>query len=204
VKKKKCFKCGYWNAGDALYCTLCYEPFNKKPAPAPAEKQLQPPAARPGPVRQPLKPLLLKAILLALVVSAAGTALYVASRPPASETAAAKARGNRFKDKTDAAEKLLADNIQAKEALLTEISAAAPDPEGFGPEGRYTRRLIELIEAYPEAINALALPCPTCVDEEKDAVYLNWTEEHKRREAEAFENFSRRYQAVIEKQLAGK
>ena len=138
------------------------------------------------------------------MVSAAGTALYVASRPPASETAAAKARGNRFKDKTDAAEKLLADNIQAKEALLTEISAAAPDPEGFGPEGRYTRRLIELIEAYPEAINALALPCPTCVDEEKDAVYLNWTEEHKRREAEAFENFSRRYQAVIEKQLAGK
>ena len=40
MNKKKCFKCGYWNKWDALYCGLCYEPFARKPLkekPAPTE-----------------------------------------------------------------------------------------------------------------------------------------------------------------------
>lgn len=199
-------KCGYWNAWEAAFCNLCYEPFNRKsgakaapecgPGPevaAPAGLASPTPPPRPWPW-----PLKIAFLLLGLALVASLFPVLPPMHPglPGSFV-------NRYSDKTDAADRLLTDLAGEKERLLTEV-AAESDPEGFGLDGKYTARLVKLEEDYAAAINALGLPCPTCVDEKKDAAYLDWTREHTRRESEAAASFSGRYQQQIQKALGRK
>ncbi|OGR80892.1 MAG: hypothetical protein A2X32_00550 [Elusimicrobia bacterium GWC2_64_44] len=202
MKKKKCPKCGYESKRDAEYCGLCYEPFNKKPAagePSPARPPEFPPHSEPA--AAPLPPLL-KAVFLLLGLAAVG--FLLPSLPPMHPGAFSAGPVNHFQAKTDAAEQLLAGLARDRETLLADIAAAPPDPEGFGLDGKYTARMVKLEEDYAAGINALGLPCPTCVDEKKDAAYLAWTADFARRENEASQNFSGRYQQHIQTALSGK
>lgn len=207
----KCSKCGYENVEGAVYCGLCYEPFNKTPAPektapldttAPAGPGpgIPPPAERRFPQAK-----FLKAAATALALGGAvfflGKLLPLTTdrQPPPG----APGR-NRFSEKTGAADKLLADLDAARGKLLADIIAAGPDPEGFGLQGAYTTRMLDLEAGYADAINNLALPCPSCVHKVTDAGYLQWIDEHQRREGEASAAFSARYQELINKTLGGK
>jgi len=191
-------KCGYWNAWDAAFCNLCYEPFNKKYEAKAAPEVLVPGFPAPQPRRWPW-PLKIAFVLLGLSLVASLFPIL-----PPMHSGAPGSLVNRYQDKTDAAERLLAGLTRDKEALLAEIAVAPPDPEGFGLAGKYTSRLMKLEEDYAAAINALGLPCPTCVDEKKDEAYLAWTREYARRENEAAASFSGRYQQQIQKALGGK
>lgn len=202
MKKKKCPKCGYENKRDAEYCGLCYEPFNRKTAagaPAPASRPEFPPHSEPA---APLPPLLKAAFVL---LGLALVAFLLPSLPAVKQAILAHADGvNRFTDKTAAAEQLLAGLARDRETLLADIAAAPTDPEGFGLDGKYTARMVKLEEDYAAGINALGLPCPTCVDDKKDAAYLAWTADFSRLENEASRNFSGRYQQHIQTALSGK
>ncbi len=199
-KKKKCFKCGYWNAAEAAFCNLCYEPFNKA---APKENSVlpaTPPAepARTHPLKGRLPFILAAAVLLAL---AGWVSIRFLTSPRQAESGAA-AQVNRFSDKTGAADKLLNDYIQAKEALLGEITAGPLDPEGFGIAGGYTVKLFAIEEAYGAGIAALELPPSSAADPAADAPYLAWEESHRRRETAAMEDFGVRYGALAAKAAA--
>ena len=201
MNKKKCFKCGYWNKWDALYCGLCYEPFAKRPPkerPAPAEAA---PAA--GAPLASAKKLLLRAAAVAGVL---GAALFISFRllsPSAqNEINGAAARANRFAAKTAVADKLLEDYTAAKEALLAKM-APKPDPEGFGLAGEYTAELFRIEEEYAAGMEALRLPGPVGLDEAADAGYLLWLETHRYKENTGMEDFSRRYRLLAEKAGAG-
>lgn len=198
MKKKKCFKCGYWNNWDALYCGLCYEPFNK----AAAEKPAAPGAPAVPPERPGKQP---RPRLLALVLAGLTLAVIAAFRllSPTFQDAPAPAAGvNRFQVKTAAADKLLEDYTAAKEALLAKMGAK-PDPEGFGIAGEYTAELFRIEEEYAAAMEALRLPGPGGLDPAADAGYLLWLETHRYKENTGLEDFSRRYRLLAEKAGAG-
>lgn len=199
-KKRKCFNCGYWNAGDALYCCLCYEPFTKRPRrPAPEGA-----GAAPGPVPQAAltAALLWKAAALALLL-AAGFYAFRNLTPSGGADPAEARQLNRFKEKTDAADRLFADYAAAKNDLLNEISAGPLDPEGFGIAGDYTTKLFDIEQRYAEGIEALDLPGAGEVHKKADAFYLEWLEIHQYKESSAIMDFSRKYQVLIEKAGAG-
>lgn len=196
-KKKKCLKCGYWNAAEAAFCNLCYEPFNKA---APKENSAlpAPPPAGPGRAR-PLKGRLPLVLAAAALLALAG---WVSTRfltSPRQAEGGAAARVNRFSDKTGAADKLLNDYIQAKENLLAGIAAGPLEPEGFGIAGAYTVKLFAIEEAYSAAISALELPASSAADPAADAPYLEWEELHRRRETAAMEDFGVRYGKLAQK-----
>lgn len=201
MKKLKCRKCGYDNKWDAAYCGLCYEPLGKKAAP-PAEKTSA--AAAPAPARpaRPLRPLLRTGLFVAGVTLAA--ALLLPNLPDPVLEGSVRDRVNRFAEKTGAADRLLAGLSAQRDKLLADIAAAPPDPEAFGIQGAHTARMMKLEDDYANAVNALALPCPTCVDKEKDAAYLAWADDHLRRENEAAKSFSDRYHRLLQKALPGR
>jgi len=193
VNKKKCFKCGYWNKWDALYCGLCYEPFLKR---EPKEKSVLPEPA--APARLPLPRLLFLCAALAL----AGIAAFRLLSPPAQDAPGAAAGLNRFTARTAAADRLLEDYTAAKEALLAKMGAR-PDPAGFGIAGEYTAELFRIEEEYAAAMEALELPGPGGLDQAADAGYLLWLETHRYKENTGMEDFSRRYRILAEKAGAG-
>ncbi|PKM97749.1 MAG: hypothetical protein CVU79_06675 [Elusimicrobia bacterium HGW-Elusimicrobia-3] len=195
MNKKKCFKCGYWNKWDALYCGLCYEPFNKraaaeKPAPAGAEAR---------PEEQPRLPRLL---LLLAGLTLAVTAAFRLLSPPAQDAPGAAAGINRFSAKTAIADKLLEDYTAAKEALLARMGAT-PAPEGFGIAGEYTAELFRIEEEYAAGMEALRLPGAGGLDRAADSGYLLWLETHRYKENSGMEDFSRRYRLLAAKAGAG-
>ncbi len=201
MNKKKCFKCGYWNKWDALYCGLCYEPFARKPLkekPAPTDAA---PAAGASP--SSAKELLLRAAAVAGIL---GAALFLSFRifsPSAqTENGGAAARANRFAAKTALADKLLEDYTASKEALLARVGAK-PEPEGFGLAGEYTAELFRIEEEYAAGMEALQLPGAGGLDEAADAGYLLWLETHRYKENTGMEDFSRRYRLLAEKAGAG-
>jgi hypothetical protein len=193
VKKKKCFKCGYWNKWDALYCGLCYEPFLKR---EPKEKPVLPEPA--APVKIPLPRLLFFFAALLL----AGAAAFRLLVPSAQDAPGAAPATNRFSAQTALADKLLEDYTAAKEALLAKMGAK-PDPEGFGIAGEYTAELFRIEEDYAAGMEALRLPGPGGLDEAADAGYLLWLETHRYKENTGMEDFSRRYRILAEKAGAG-
>lgn len=201
MNKKKCFKCGYWNKWDALYCGLCYEPFAKR-----TQKE-RPVQANAAPAAQaPLliaKDLLLRAAVVAGIL---GAALFISFRilsPSAqNENGSAAARANRFAAKTAVADKLLEDYTAGKEALLARMGAK-PEPEGFGIAGEYTAELFRIEEDYAAGMEALQLPGPGGLDAAADAGYLMWLETHRYKENTGMEDFSRRYRLLAEKAGAG-
>jgi len=206
-KKKKCPKCGYQNAWDAAYCGLCYEPLNRKPAEErpPAEKPLldvPAPAGLASPTAPPRPwPLPVKLGFLLLGVAAVA---YLFPALPGGPPGRGAAGVNRYKDRTDAAERLFDGLVADREKMLADIAAAPPDPAAFGLEGKYTARMVKLEEDYAAGTAALALPPASAVDKAKDAPYLAWADEQLRRENEAAQDFSRRYQQHLQKALAGK
>jgi hypothetical protein len=194
VKKKKCFKCGYWNKWDALYCGLCYEPFTKRP---PKEKPA--PTAAAGAEAKPRLPRL----LLALAgLTLAATAAFRLLAPSLQDAPGAAAGINRFSPQTAVADKLLEDYTAAKEALLAKMGPK-PDPEGFGIAGEYTAELFRIEEEYAAGMEALRLPGPGGLDPAADAGYLLWLETHRYKENTGMEDFSRRYRLLAEKAGAG-
>lgn len=205
----KCSKCGYQNAEGAVYCGLCYEPFNKTPSPekpATAAKAAEGGPGTPPPAARRFPPAnFWKAAAAALVLGGAVLLLGKLLPAAADRQPPPGAPGrNRFSEKTAAADKLLADLDAARGKLLADIIAAGPDPEGFGLQGAYTTRMLDLEAGYADAMNNLGLPCPSCVHTVSDAGYLEWTEAHQWREKEASAAFSARYQELINKTLGGK
>lgn len=207
-KKKKCPKCGYQNFWDAAYCGLCYEPFNRKPAEErpPADKPLLDVPAPPGPgsTTAPPRPWPMPVKLGFLLLGVAAVAYLFPAQPGGPLDRAAASGVNRYKARTDAAERLLGGLVADREKMLADIAAAPPDQAAFGLDGKYTARMVKLEEDYSEGVAALALPPASAVDKEKDAAYLAWTEEQQRRENEAAQDFSRRYQQHLQKALAVK
>ncbi|MCM2266714.1 MAG: hypothetical protein NDI60_02950 [Elusimicrobiales bacterium] len=198
-KGRKCPKCGYdRNDGDAAWCGLCYEPF-QRPGAAP-EAAPPSPAAAPAAGPAGFKPLVFLVSALLGGLLAAGVFFL---RGGHTGGAAAEAPGQ-FAPLTARADQLLKEHTAQQAAFLAEITADGTDPEGFGLEGRYTKKLFRLEDEYANAINALKLPCPSCVDKERDALYLRWTAEHQAREAEAMKEFNGRYTALAMKAVAGR
>ena len=188
----KCPKCGYeHNSEDALYCGLCYELLNKVAKAAPAE---------PAPVESEKAGAgsILQIALIAGILSGAGVYFYGASGPSA-EQAATALEDVRFREKTAAAESLLAAHNKGREELLGEIMKGELDPEGFGLQGQYTKKLFKLEEDYSSGINAVQLSCPKIAGENRDAACLKWNEEFLAREAAAMEDFNKKYQGLIQR-----
>lgn len=196
MNKKKCFKCGYWNKWDALYCGLCYEPFAKRPQkdkPSPADAAPTGPEAKPG---------LPRLLLFCAALTLAAAAAFRLLAPSFQDAPAAAAGMNRFSAKTAAADRLLEDYTAAKEALLAKMGAK-PDPEGFGLAGEYTADLFRIEEEYAAGMEALRLPGPGGLDPAADSGYLLWLETHRYKENTGMEDFSRRYRRLAEKAGAG-
>jgi len=195
-KGRKCHKCGYEkNAAEADWCGLCYEPFNKAGKPdglASAARPAPPPPTRPD-VVSAAKPLLLAAVALLGIAAT----LWEFNARGTGPGAGGAGTGNRFAVQTSEADRLLEAHRTEQTALLAEIEADGPDPEGFGAEGGYTKKLFKLQDSYSVAINALKLPCPSCVDKEKDAAYLAWTQSHQLRETEIMNDFNSRYARLV-------
>ena len=188
----KCPKCHYeHNAEDALYCGLCYELLNKAAKAAPAET---PPveSERGG------AGTILQLALIAGILSGAGVYFYGASGP-SEEQAATALEDVRFREKAAAAESLLAAHNKGREELLGEIMKVELDPEGFGLQGQYTKKLFKLEEDYTGGINAIQLGCPKIAGENRDAACLKWNEEFLAREAASMEDFNKKYQALIQR-----
>ena len=195
-KGRKCHKCGYErNAPEAGWCGLCYEPFNKQGAGEAASSQTTapPPPTRPDMVSA-VKPLLLAVVAL---LGIAAAIWEFKARGGAGTGAGAAAEENSFAAQSAEADRLLEAHRAEQAAFLTEIEADGLDPEGFGIEGGYTKKLFKLQDSYANAINALKLPCPSCVDKEKDAAYLAWTTAHQQRETEIMNDFNARYARLV-------
>jgi hypothetical protein len=194
-KGRKCPKCGYEkNAAEAGWCGLCYEPFNKagKQAETAAAAQPAPPQPTQPDLVRAAKPLLLAVV--ALLGIAAALWDHKASGDAKSSGATAE---NLFAAQTAEADRLLEAHRAEQAAFLTEIETDGLDPEGFGIEGGYTKKLFKLQDSYASAVNALKLPCPSCVDKEKDAPYLAWTQAHQLRETEIMNDFNARYARLV-------
>ena len=188
----KCPKCHYEHNGeDALYCGLCYEMLKKVAKEAPAESApVESEKAGAGSI--------LQIALIAGILSGAGVYFYGASGPSA-EQGATTLEDVRFREKTAAAESLLAAHNKGREELLGEIMKGELDPEGFGLQGQYTKKLFKLEEDYTSGINAIQLSCQKIAGETRDAACLKWNEEFLAREAAAMEDFNKKYQALIQR-----
>lgn len=197
-------KCGYWNARDAVYCNLCYEPLAKKekkePVPA-GPPLLDIPEEAYGPKRLSFVKPLAAAFLFLLAV--AGSVYFYKPQPGAGKPSASKLV-NRYQEKSASADALLAACMSSREDLLAEISKGGAAPESFGLTGEYTQRLFAIEEKYADGINALGLPCLSCVDKDADAGYLQWAEEHRAKENAAMEYFNKKYQALVSRAAGGK
>ena len=188
----KCPKCHYEHNGeDALYCGLCYELLKKVDKAAPAEiPPVESEKAGAG--------IILQLALVAGILSGAGVYFYGAAGPSA-EQAATALEDVRFREKTAAAEGLLAAHNKGRGELLAEIMKGEIDPEGFGLQGEYTKKLFKLEEDYTSGINAIQLGCQKIAGETRDAACLKWNEEFLAREAAAMEDFNKKYQALIQR-----
>lgn len=188
----KCPKCHYeHNAEDALYCGLCYELLKKIEKKGTGEA---PPAAS----EKTGTGTILQLALVAGILSGAGVYFYGASAPDTARAASALEEV-RFKEKTAAAENLLAAHNKGREELLAEIVKGELDPEGFGLEGQYTKKLFKLEEDYTDGINAVQLACQKVAGESRDAACLKWNEEFLAREAAAMEAFNKKYGELIQR-----
>ena len=187
-----CPNCHYEHNGeDALYCGLCYELLKKVAKEAPAESApVESEKAGAGTI--------LQLALIAGILSGAGVYFYGASGPSAEQGATAL-EDVRFREKTAAAESLLAAHNKGREELLGEIMKGELDPEGFGLQGQYTKKLFKLEEDYTSGINAIQLSCQKIAGETRDAACLKWNEEFLAREAAAMEDFNKKYQALIQR-----
>lgn len=188
----KCPKCHYEHNGeDALYCGLCYELLKKAAKAEPAEDApTESEKGGPGTI--------LQIALIAGILSGAGVYFYGASAPDSGQAATAL-EDVRFKEKTAAAESLLAAHNKGREELLAEIMKGEIDPEGFGLQGQYTKKLFKLEEDYTGGINAIQLSCRKIAGETRDAACLKWNEEFLAREAAAMEDFNKKYQGLIQR-----
>lgn len=191
----KCPKCGYDNnKEDALYCGLCYELLKKVAKAAPAE-------AQPAESEKGGAGTILQIALIAGILSGAGV-YFLGSSAPDSGQAVAALEEVRFREKTAAAESLLAAHNKGREELLAEIMQGEIDPEGFGLQGQYTKKLFKLEEDYTGGINAIQLSCRKVAGETRDAACLKWNEEFLAREAAAMEDFNKKYQGLIQRVAA--
>lgn len=189
----KCPKCGYENDENALYCGLCYEPLRKIAKTGAPET---PPVPEETAKTEPIT--LLQLALIAGLLSGAGVYFYGGSGT--SGAGAGAALGTvRFQEKTRGAENLLAAHTLAREELLEEIAKEKIDPEGFGLQGQYTKKLFKLEEDYANGINALQLTYPRCSDKETDDAYIKWSEDFRVKETAAIEAFNTKYQRLIHK-----
>jgi len=189
-----CPKCNYNNTDEsALYCGLCYEPLKKAGKPGAAEI---PPEAAPAETQRSSAGLVLQIALIAGLLSGAAVYFYGAAAP-AGEKASAALEAVQLREKTAAAEKLLAEYTRAREELLIEIDRTKIDPEGFGLQGQYTVKLFKLEEDFTNGINDIQLPSPKSADGTKNASYIKWNGDFEAKEMAAMENFNRKYNQLI-------
>lgn len=190
----KCPKCDYLNTDEsALYCGLCYEPLKKNgKAGAPG----LPPEAAPAEAEKISAGLVLQIALIAGLLSGAAIYFY-GTTAPAGEKAAAALEAVHLREKTAAAEKLLAEYTRAREELIIEIDRTKIDPEGFGLQGQYTKKLFKLEEDYVNGIYEIQLPSSKSVDGTKNASYIKWSEDYAAKEMAAMENFNKKYNQLI-------
>lgn len=194
-KGRKCHKCGYEkNAPEAAWCGLCYEPFSRP----------QEAARQPAPVPPPTAPEAGQRVRLLFFIIPAllGAALALFQFQHMRGGAAAAAGPSPFAGKTAEADRLLQKHRQDQAAFLAELESGDLDPDGFGAEGQYTRRLFRLEDGYANTLNALQLPCPGCEKAAGDAAYQAWIREHQAREAAAMNEFNSRYAALALKAAA--
>ncbi len=189
----KCPKCHYeHNSEDALYCGLCYELLKKTEKASPAAVQ-----AAAGPARGGAGTILQVALVTGLL-SGAGVYFYGASGTAAGRQASALEEV-RFREKTQAAESLLLAYNKGREELLTEIVKTELDPEGFGLQGQYTKKLFKLDEDYSDGMNAAQLACPAGADGSGGEAYKKWCEGFAAQENAAMEDFNRKYRQLVQK-----
>ncbi len=187
-----CPKCKYDNQEeDVLYCGLCYEPLKKEAKPGA-------PAAAPEENMKTTAGPLLTIALFAGLLSGVGVYYYGASSPDGGQTTSAL-ETVRSRENILAAENLLAAHNRGRAELLAEISKGKLDPEGFGLEGRYTKKLFRLEEDYVNGINALRLTCPDSADKTRNAAYIKWCDDYRSKETAALEDFNKKYQELIRK-----
>ena len=188
-------KCGYANnKEDALYCGLCYELLKK------TVKTAQPEAVTTEQARTEISPVLTFA-LIAGILSGSLVYFYGASSTDSAKAAAALEEV-RFREKTKAAESLLASYELGRGELLADLAKAEIEPKGFGLDGQYTKKLFKLEEDYTGGISALQLGCPNAADGGKDTAYAKWCKSFAAGEAAAMENFNKRYRQFIQKAAA--
>lgn len=183
----KCPKCGYdHNSEDALYCGLCYELLKRTARTAPQ-----------GTPRQSARPAapILQLALIAGILSGAGVYFFGTSSPTGGQAARALEEV-RFRENTQSAENLLFAYNKGREELLAEILGSGMDPEGFGLNGQYTKKLFKLDEDYFSGVDALRLACPGGAG---DGAYLKWCETFAARETAAMEDFNRKYLQLVKK-----
>jgi hypothetical protein len=189
----KCPKCNYDNADeDALYCGLCYEPLKKSvKTGAPGSPQ----EAAPEESAKAAAGTLLTIALIAGILSGAGVYFYGSHAQDGGQAASAL-EAVRAQEKILAAENLLAAYNRGRGELLEEISKGKIDPEGFGLDGQYTKKLFRLEEDYADGIAAIQSDCPKCA---QDAAYIKWSEDYRIKEAAAMEKFNKEYRQLIRK-----
>ncbi len=192
-KGRKCPKCGYEkNAPEAGWCGLCYEPLNRHGAQA-QERQPAPPPAPTAPETGSRLKFLYFAVPALL---GAALALFQFQHSRGTGATADAAGTSRFESRTAEADRLLEKHRQDQAAFLAELEGAELDPEGFGAEGQYTKRLFRLEDSYAGSVNALKLPCPSCEEAAGDQAYLAWTREFRERETAAANDFNARYASL--------
>lgn len=190
----KCPKCDYLNTDEnALYCGLCYEPLKKAGKAGATEL---PPETAPAEAEKMSAGLILQIALIAGLLSGAAVYFYGAAAP-AGEKASAALEAVHLREKTAAAEKLLAEYTRAREELIIEIDRTKIDPEGFGLQGQYTVKLFKIEEDFTNGINDIQLPSPKSVDGTKNAYYIKWSEDFEAKEMAAMENFNRKYNQLL-------
>lgn len=184
----KCPKCGYeHNSEDALYCGLCYELLKKLP-------RTEPRGTAPAQNPRPAAPILQLA-LVAGILSGAGVYFYGASSPAGGQAARALEEV-RFRESAQSAENLLLAYNKGREELLTEILKAEIDPEGFGLNGQYTKKLFKLDDDYS---NGLGVIRPACPGGNGNEAYSKWCEAFTARETAAMDDFNRKYMQLVKK-----
>lgn len=188
----KCQKCNYDNTDeDALYCGLCYEPLKKSAGNGAAE------AAPDEAVKAEAMPIL-QIALIAGLLSGAAVYFYGASAPAAGREPS-QLETIRLQEKITDAEKLLAAYTLGRAGLIAEISAGEIDPEGFGPDGQYTKKLFKLEEDYVNSISAVQPDCRKYAGEANNAACLKWSEDYGAKETLALESFNEKYRQLARK-----
>lgn len=187
----KCPKCGYdHNSDEALYCGLCYELLKK------AAKPAQPEAAPTEPAKTEINPYLTIALIMG-IMSGAGVYFYEASSADGALTKAAQAEDARLQEKEASAYKLLAAYDQGRGELLGELAKSGLDPDGFGIQGQYTKRLFKLEEDYTNGLSAAQLNCPGGAQGAGSPNFSKWCEAFTAKETASMEDFNKKYQEFI-------